>query len=125
MYAIVNISGKQFKAEKGKIAIVPKLVAQAGDTITFDKILLIQDGSSTQIGNPILSGASITANVIEHKRSKKILVYKKKRRKGYQRKNGHRQWYTEIKFATIEVPEVKSSDKNKVLLNQKLSEEEE
>ena len=125
MYAIVNILGKQFKAEEGKTASVPKLTGEIGDKITFDKILLIRDGDSTLVGNPILSGASISAHLVEHKRSKKILVYKKKRRKGYQRKNGHRQWYSEIKFVKIELPNATSSNKNKKTKNQNLSQEEE
>ncbi len=125
MYAIVNILGKQFKAEEGKTASVPKLTGEIGDKITFDKILLIRDGDSTHVGNPILSGASISAHLVEHKRSKKILVYKKKRRKGYQRKNGHRQWYSEIKFVKIELPKATSSNKNKKTKNQNLSQEEE
>ena len=125
MYAIVNILGKQFKAEEGKKASVPKIKGEIGDKITFDKILLIQDGDSTLVGNPILSGASISAHLVEHKRRKKILVYKKKRRKGFQRKNGHRQWYSEIKFAKIELPKATSSNKNKKTKNQNLSQEEE
>tara|TARA_Y100000768_G_C23948833_1_gene669053 strand:- start:772 stop:1149 length:378 start_codon:yes stop_codon:yes gene_type:complete len=125
MYAIVNILGKQFKAEEGKKASVPKIKGEIGDKITFDKILLIKDGDSTLVGNPILSGASISAHLVEHKRSKKILVYKKKRRKGYQRKNGHRQWYSEIKFVKIELPKATSSNKNKKTKNQNLSQEEE
>ena len=125
MYAIVNILGKQFKAEEGKKASVPKIKGEIGDKITFDKILLIQDGDSTLVGNPILSGASISAHLVEHKRRKKILVYKKKRRKGFQRKNGHRQWYSEIKFVKIELPKATSSNKNKKTKNQNLSQEEE
>ena len=125
MYAIVNILGKQFKAEEGKKASVPKLAGEIGDEITFDKILLIQDGDSTLVGNPILSGASISAHLVEHKRRKKVLVYKKKRRKGFQRKNGHRQWYSEIKFVKIELPKATSSNKNKKTKNQNLSQEEE
>ena len=125
MYAIVNILGKQFKAEEGKKASVPKIKGEIGDKITFDKILLIQNGDSTLVGNPILSGASVSAHLVEHKRSKKVLVYKKKRRKGYQRKKGHRQWYTEIKFVKIEAPKSTSSNKNKKILKQNLSQEEE
>ena len=125
MYAIVNILGKQFKAEEGKRASVPKITGEIGDKITFDKILLIRDGDSTLVGNPILSGASISAHLVEHKRRKKVLVYKKKRRKGFQRKNGHRQWYSEIKFVKIELPKATSSNKNKKTKNQNLSQEEE
>ena len=101
MYAIVNISGKQFKAIEGSKVRVPKQVGEQGSTLTFDDVLLLNDGTSTQVGNPKLSGAVVTATVLDHGRDKKILVYKKKRRKGYQRKNGHRQWYTEIEFQKI------------------------
>ena len=101
MYAIVNISGKQFKAIEGSKVRVPKQVGEQGSTLTFDDVLLVNDGTNTQVGNPKLSGAVVTATVLDHGRDKKILVYKKKRRKGYQRKNGHRQWYTEIEFQKI------------------------
>ena len=101
MYAIVNISGKQFKAIEGSKVRVPKQVGEQGSTLTFDDVLLLNDGTNTQVGNPNLSGAVVTATVLDHGRDKKILVYKKKRRKGYQRKNGHRQWYTEIEFQKI------------------------
>ena len=101
MYAIVNISGKQFKAIEGSKVRVPKQVGEQGSTLTFDDVLLVNDGTNTQVGNPNLSGAVVTATVLDHGRDKKILVFKKKRRKGYQRKNGHRQWYTEIEFQKI------------------------
>ena len=101
MYAIVNISGKQFKAIEGSKVRVPKQVGEQGSTLTFDDVLLLNDGTNTQVGNPNLSGAVVTATVLDHGRDKKILVFKKKRRKGYQRKNGHRQWYTEIEFQKI------------------------
>ena len=101
MYAIVNISGKQFKAIEGSKVRVPKQVGEQGSTLTFDDVLLVNDGTNTKVGNPKLSGAVVTATVLDHGRDKKILVYKKKRRKGYQRKNGHRQWYTEIEFQKI------------------------
>tara|TARA_A100001011_G_scaffold387679_1_gene465910 strand:- start:643 stop:1029 length:387 start_codon:yes stop_codon:yes gene_type:complete len=101
MYAIINISGKQFKAIEGSKVRVPKQVGEQGSTLTFSDVLLLNDGTNTQIGNPMLSGVTVTAMVLDHGRDKKILVYKKKRRKGYQRKNGHRQWYTEIEFQKI------------------------
>ena len=101
MYAIVNISGKQVKATIGSIVRVPKQVGEKGSTIKFHDVLLTKDGESTKFGKPLLSGVSITATIEGHQRDKKILVYKKKRRKGYQRKNGHRQWYTEVKFQKI------------------------
>ena len=101
MYAIVNISGKQFKATEGARVRVPRQKGDAGAKLTFDNVLLVHDGSSTQIGTPTVSGASVTATLVDHGREKKILVYKKKRRKGYQRKNGHRQWFTEVEIQKI------------------------
>ena len=109
MYAIVNISGKQFKATEGARVRIPKQTGDAGATLTFDNVLLFHDGTNTQIGTPTVSGASVTATVVDHGRERKILIYKKKRRKGYQRKNGHRQWYTEI-----EVQKIKASATKKV-----------
>ena len=102
MYAIVNISGKQFKATEGARVRVPLQTGDAGAKVTFDNVLLVHDGTSTQIGTPTVSGATVTATVIDHGRERKILVYKKKRRKGYQRKNGHRQWFTEVEIQTIQ-----------------------
>ena len=102
MYAIVNISGKQFKATEGARVRVPLQTGDAGAKVTFDNVLLLHDGSSTQIGTPTVTGATVTATVVEHGREKKILIYKKKRRKGYQRKNGHRQWFTEVEIQKIQ-----------------------
>ena len=107
MYAIVNISGKQFKATEGARVRIPRQTGDAGTKVTFDNVLLIHDGSSTQIGTPTVKGATVTATVIDHGREKKILIYKKKRRKGYQRKNGHRQWFTEIEIQKIKATTTK------------------
>ena len=109
MYAIVNISGKQFKASEGARVRIPKQTGDAGATLTFDNVLLFHDGTNAQIGTPTVSGASVTATVVDHGRERKILIYKKKRRKGYQRKNGHRQWYTEIEIQKIKASAVKKS----------------
>ena len=109
MYAIVNISGKQFKASEGARVRIPKQTGDTGATLTFDNVLLFHDGTNTQIGTPTVSGASVTATVVDHGRERKILIYKKKRRKGYQRKNGHRQWYTEIEIQKIKASAVKKS----------------
>ena len=124
MYAIINISGKQYKATSGERLRVPKQDGETGTTLTFDEVLLINDGENTVIGEPILKGASVTGTIIEHGRNKKILVYKKKRRKGYQRKNGHRQWFTEIKFGTIKAGKSKSVKKNAISTDATLEEEE-
>tara|TARA_Y100001935_G_scaffold69441_1_gene58120 strand:- start:12 stop:386 length:375 start_codon:yes stop_codon:yes gene_type:complete len=124
MYAIINISGKQYKATSGARLRVPKQDGETGTSLTFDKVLLISDGKNTQVGEPILKGASVTGTIIEHGRNKKILVYKKKRRKGYQRKNGHRQWFTEIEFGTIKAGKSKSVKKKTISTDAILEEEE-
>ena len=108
MYAIVNISGKQFKATEGARVRIPRQTGDAGTKVTFDNVLLIHDGLSTQIGTPTVTGATVTATVIDHGREKKILIYKKKRRKGYQRKNGHRQWFTEVEIQKIKAKATKT-----------------
>ena len=124
MYAIINISGKQYKATSGARLRVPKQDGETGTSLTFDKVLLINDGKNTEVGEPILKGASVTGTIIEHGRNKKILVYKKKRRKGYQRKNGHRQWFTEIEFGTIRAGRSKSVKKKTISTDAILEEEE-
>ena len=108
MYAIVNISGKQFKATEGARVRVPLQTGDAGAKVTFDNVLLVHDGSSTKIGAPTVKGATVTATVIDHGREKKILIYKKKRRKGYQRKNGHRQWFTDVEIQKIQATAIKT-----------------
>ena len=113
MYAIVNISGKQYKAEKGAKLCVPKQSLDEGKKLVLDDVLMVNDGKTTKFGNPNVSGAKVTATVIDHGRERKILVYKKKRRKGYQRKNGHRQWYTNIEIQNIQMSKMKSTPKPK------------
>ena len=108
MYAIVNISGKQFKATEGARVRIPLQTGDAGAKLTFDNVLLVHDGSSTKIGAPTVVGATVTATVVDHGREKKILIYKKKRRKGYQRKNGHRQWFTEVEIQKIQATATKT-----------------
>ena len=124
MYAIINISGKQFKVVSGARTRVPKQDGETGTRLTFDKVLLINDGENTEIGDPILKGASVTGTIVEHRRDKKILVYKKKRRKGYQRKNGHRQWFTEIEFNAIKAGKSHSTQ-GKTISTEAILEEEE
>lgn len=107
MYAIVNISGKQYKATEGARLRVPRQSGDSGAKLSFDDILLISNSNSTQVGKPNVSGAKVTATILNHGRERKILVYKKKRRKGYQRKNGHRQWYTELEVQKIQLSTTK------------------
>ena len=101
MLAIINIAGKQFKTSTNQELIVPKLGIEIGKKVKFDDVLFYSDEKGYQFGKPKLEGASVTATVLAHNRGRKIFVYKKKRRKGYQRKNGHRQWYSKIKVETI------------------------
>ncbi len=98
MYAILKISGQQFKATPNAILRVPKMEAEIGGNVTFGDILLWSDGDNTLVGAPLVSGKSVSAEVVKHGRGDKIIVFKKKRRKGYRRKNGHRQWYTEVRL---------------------------
>jgi len=98
MYAILKINGQQFKATPNAILRVPKMEAEIGGKVTFSDVLLWSDGDSTMFGAPLVSGKSVLGEVVKHGRADKIIVFKKKRRKGYRRKNGHRQWYTEIRL---------------------------
>ena len=113
MLAIVNIAGKQFKTSINQELIVPKLDIEVGKKVKFDNVLFYSDDKDHQFGKPHLKGASVTATVIDHNRERKILVYKKKRRKGYQRKNGHRQWYSKIKVESITISKPKKSSVQK------------
>ena len=114
MFAIINISGKQYKTQVGSRLRVPRQTLEAGSKITFENILLFSDDKGTKVGNPNVKGASVSATILVHARDKKVLIYKKKRRKGYQRKNGHRQWYSEIEINDIKVSSTnKSSTKSK------------
>tara|TARA_B100000965_G_C19587332_1_gene756376 strand:+ start:1775 stop:2176 length:402 start_codon:yes stop_codon:yes gene_type:complete len=111
MFAIINIAGKQFRVEEGDQIKVPHLSTDAGKSLAFDKVLLINDGKKVQLGSPLLSNASISATVVEHGRGKKIRIFKKKRRKGYRRNNGHRQNYSLIKIDSISTTSKKKSTK--------------
>ena len=101
MYAIVRTGGKQYQVEAGDTLRVEKLQGEVGDTVELDDVLLVVDGESVKIGQPVVEGAKVVAKVVEQGRHKKIIVFKKKRRQGYQVKNGHRQMYTALKIETI------------------------
>ncbi|MCB0570722.1 MAG: 50S ribosomal protein L21 [Phaeodactylibacter sp.] len=102
MFAIVNIAGQQFKVEEGQELFVHQLEANEGDNLAFDQVLLIDNGSKVSVGTPVLN-AKVNATVLGHAKGDKVLVFKKKRRKGYQKKNGHRQHFTKIKIDSIAV----------------------
>lgn len=102
MFAIVTIAGQQFKVEEGQEIFVHQLEAEEGDNVTFDQVNLI-GGDTAKVGTPIVSGASISATVLGHQKGDKVIVFKKKRRKGYRKKNGHRQAFTKIKIDSISI----------------------
>lgn len=101
MFAIVSIAGQQFKVEEGQEIFVHQQDASEGDKLTFDQVLLVSNDSNTSIGTPLLSGASVKTTVLGHQKGDKVLVFKKKRRKGYQKLNGHRQRFTKLKVDSI------------------------
>ncbi|MDL2230860.1 50S ribosomal protein L21 [Bacteroidales bacterium OttesenSCG-928-L19] len=101
MYAIVEIAGQQFKIEKDRKVFVHRLKAEEGSVVKFDRVMLVDDNGSVKVGNPVVSGAEVTATVLNHLKGDKVLVFKKKRRKGYQKMNGHRQYLTSIKIDDI------------------------
>ncbi|MEO1010429.1 MAG: 50S ribosomal protein L21 [Bacteroidota bacterium] len=96
MYAIVEMAGQQFKVAKDQKVYVHRLQAEEGKKVTFDQVLLLDDNGNVTVGAPVIDGAAVEAKVIKHLRGDKVIVFKKKRRKGYRKKNGHRQHLTEI-----------------------------
>ena len=102
MYAVFQTGGKHFRAEPGARLRIPSLDVEPGDSVTFDHVLLAADGGeNVKVGTPIVDGALVKAEVIRHGRSKKLIVFKRKRRKGYRKKQGHRQNFTELKITKI------------------------
>ena len=96
MYAIVNIAGKQYKAEKDKFIYAPLMQEKEGAKVDLDNILLVDNDGKVKVGSPTVKGAKITAKVLEHVKDDKVIVFKKKRRKGYRVKNGHRQQFSKL-----------------------------
>ena len=99
-YAVIAACGKQYKVSEGDVIKVEKLGVADGETVTFDKVLLVSDGE-TVIGNPTIAGASVTASVVCEGKDKKFVVYKYNRKTGYHKKNGHRQLFTKVKIESI------------------------
>ena len=116
MYAIIEISGKQYRVSKGDTIKVSSQDWKIGDRVKLDQVLLTDTGKNVAVGTPTVAGASVTIEILEHNRDKKLLIYKKKRRKGYQRKNGHRQGYTLLKINNLQATgtkKVKKKDSSK------------
>lgn len=103
MYAIIRSGGKQFRAEPGQTIKVPSMTAEVGDQVTFEEVLMAGGEGDVQVGAPIISGATVTGEVVKHGKTRKVIIFKWKRRKNYRRKQGHRQGYTEVRIAEIRV----------------------
>ena len=116
MFAIVNIAGKQYRVAQGDQVKVSSLETEAGKKVKFDQVLLTDDGKKVQVGTPTLKGVTVSGTVLNHGRDRKVIIFKKKRRKGYRRKNGHRQNFSLVQIDTISVlvPKKKSAQKKKV-----------
>jgi large subunit ribosomal protein L21 len=103
MYAIVEIAGQQFKVNKDQKIFVHRQEGELGEKLTFDRVYLIENENDIKVGMPVIDGASVNASIVSHVRGDKVLVFKKKRRKGYQKMNGHRQDFTQILIEDITV----------------------
>ena len=102
MYAIVEIAGQQFKVEKDQQIFVHRLEVKEGSKVDFEKVLLVDNSGKVNVGAPVIKGAKVTAKVLDHLKGDKVIVFKKKRRKGYQVKNGHRQYLTKLEILKID-----------------------
>lgn len=101
MYAVIETGGKQYKVSEGDVIFIEKLEAAEGDSVTFDKVLVVADGEKVNVGAPVVDGASVTAKVEKQGKAKKIYVFKMKRKKNYRRKKGHRQPFTKVTIEKI------------------------
>lgn len=102
MYALVEIKGKQYKAQEGAVLNVDKIDQEPGQTVEFDSVLMISDGEKTTVGTPYVKGAKVTALLEDQIKGKKVFIFKFKRRKGYRRKQGHRQQYSQLLIKEIQ-----------------------
>lgn len=112
MYSIIKLAGKQYSVSEGDTIKVSTQDWKVGDMVKLNDVLLTDNGKNISVGTPIVTGASVTIEILEHNRDKKLLIYKKKRRKGYQRKNGHRQGYSLLKVNKLQMPSTKKEQKN-------------
>jgi large subunit ribosomal protein L21 len=101
MYAIVEIAGQQFKVQKDQKIFVHRLNAEAGSKVEFDRVLLVDNGGKVNVGAPAIAGAKVTAQVNDHVKGDTVIIFRKKRRKGYVKRNGHRQSFTQITITDI------------------------
>jgi len=101
VYAIIQTGGKQYRVAPGDLLRVERLPGERGDAVTLDQVLLVADGQELKVGQPLLAGATVTAQILRQGKAKKILVFRKKRRKNYRRRQGHRQLYTALQIQEI------------------------
>lgn len=101
MFAVVDIAGKQFRVAENDKILVPTMKGEGGSAVRFDKVLLLGEGKQISVGNPLVAGASVEARVLENMKDDKVIVFKKKKRKGYRLKRGHRQEYTQVQITKI------------------------
>ena len=103
MHAIIETGGKQYKVTEGDTLFIEKLAVEAGENVTFDKVLAVIDGDKITVGTPVVEGAKVDASVVKNGKGKKVIVFKYKPKKGYRRKQGHRQPYTKVTIGKISV----------------------
>jgi large subunit ribosomal protein L21 len=103
MYAVISTGGKQYQVAQGERIRVEKLAGEIGDTVEIAEVLMVSDGEEVKVGQPVVTGAKVLAKIVEQDKAKKIVVFKKKRRKGYRRKTGHRQPFTALEIQEITV----------------------
>jgi large subunit ribosomal protein L21 len=101
MFAIVEIAGHQYKVQKDQRIYVNRLQAEEGETLSFDKVMLTDHNGKVEVGAPVIAGIKVDAKVVQHLRADKVLIFKKKRRKGHQKMNGHRQYISQIEITAI------------------------
>ena len=101
MYAVIQTGGKQYRVEPGQLLVVETLPGAAGDAVQFDEVLLVSDEEKVAVGRPLVAGAKVTGEIVDHGRDKKVIVYKQQRRKNYRNRNGHRQAYTTVKINEV------------------------
>ena len=123
MYAIVEIAGHQFKVSKDLKVYVNRLASEEGSKVSFDKVLLLDDNGTITLGAPAIEGASVEAKVLQHLKGDKVIVFKKKRRKGYKKRNGHRQYLTQIVIEGISTSAPKKAAPKKAAVEVEATEE--
>lgn len=109
MYAVIKTGGKQYKVSQGDQLVIEKVEGEAGDTISFDQVLMLASEDGVTVGSPLVEGAQVMGELVELKRSKKIIIFKKRRRQNYRRTKGHRQWQAVVSISEIVLPGAKPS----------------